>query len=480
MKVIKLYTIKYIAMKKVIFIFSVFFIAVLCMGKINAQIMPTITKVALLEHDKVTINQRINEYTTFTMDKRALVDSLQKYGRCQFQFRIDERLDWILDLQFNDMRAPDYKQTYISDEGKFEYKPFVLNTYKGKTSNDQIARFSIDENNFFGVILDNEYHYVIRLVRDFIKNSSDERLIVYKSSDILENETFDYINDALIAPDGIGNIEENVIRGNTPCPYYLKIATDTDYEFYQAKGSNLARTYSDIFSVLNIVEGVYESTFKTTFIITHQNVWTTTSSGYAYTSTNYSVLLDQFRNYWNSNMKNVSRNIAHLFTGKDIGVWGVAWLGQVCNPKVPISPSYAYAISWLRLDMYQTTAHEIGHNLNATDNPSNCSCGTSSASVMCQGIKAANLWFCHPSINQISPFLVSKRTLLTGNFPNTLTLTGTVSGFNVYQAIQKITSNQVINSGYTVYKAAEVELGNNFEVKLGAEFEIIIDDNGCP
>ena len=168
-------------MRKVNFIFSVFFIAVLCLGKINAQIMPTITKVALLEQDKATINQRLSEYTTFTMDKRALIDSLQKYGRYQFQIRIDERQDWTLDLQFNDMRASDYKQTYISDEGKFEYKPFILNTYKGKTSNDQIARFTIDENNFFGVILDNQYHYVIRPAKDYTGNSTDESLIVYKS-----------------------------------------------------------------------------------------------------------------------------------------------------------------------------------------------------------------------------------------------------------------------------------------------------------
>ena len=76
--------------------------------------------------------------------------------------------------------------------------------------------------------------------------------------------------------------------------------------------------------------------------------------------------------------------------------------------------------------------------------------------------------------------MVSKNGLLTGGFSSNLTLTGTVSGFNVYQATQKITSNQVINSGYTIYKAPEIELGSDFEVKLGAEFEIIIDDNSCP
>jgi len=62
--------------------------------------------------------------------------------------------------------------------------------------------------------------------------------------------------------------------------------------------------------------------------------------------------------------------------------------------------------------------------------------------------------------------------------PKNLTLSGTVNGTNLYQATQKIISNQVINSGSTTYKAAEVELDNGFEVKAGAEFEIMIDP-GC-
>jgi len=125
--------------------------------------------------------------------------------------------------------------------------------------------------------------------------------------------------------------------------------------------------------------------------------------------------------------------------------------------------------------MYQTTAHEIGHNFGATDNPPNCFCATDSASVMCQGLKAANLWFCPISNYQMIPFLENRISFLTGGFPNSQSLSGTVNGFNIYQATQKITSNQVINSGYTVYKAEEVELDNNFETKLGAAFDIIID-----
>ena len=467
------------------YIFSVIVIALLCVGKVNSQIASSIQKTTLTTKDNAVLEQHLSEFTAFTMDKREIANTLRINGAGQFRLRIDEQMDWTIDLQLNDMRAPDFRQTYISDEGKFEYESFRVNTFKGTTSDGQIARFTIDENNFFGVIFDDKFHYVIRYAKDYTENNSDKSLIVYRSSDIIsDDEHFDYINDALEIPSDIVQqdamiISNDAISSYTPCTYYLKIATDADYEFYQAMGNNLTNTYSYIFSVLNIVEGVYESTFNMKFIVTYQNVWTVTSSGYPYSETNPYLLLDDFRDYWNINMTGIPRNIAHLFTGKFF-VGGILGLARVQG----LGTDYAYGLSRFHPQILYILTHEIGHNLGAGDNPSapDCHCfsNINPRSVMCQGGNSlSSLWFCQQSINSVSPFLASNSAILTGNLPNNLTLTGTVSGFNEYQATQKITSNQVVNSGYTVYKAGEIELSSGFEVQLGAEFEIIIDD-GCP
>ncbi len=479
-------------------IFPIFIIMLACIGQMHAQIVPSIKKVALLEQDQAVLKQHVSKYTTFTIDKRALIDSLYKKGRCQFQIQLDEQLNWNFDLQPNDMRAPNYKQTYISDKGTFEYKDYTLNTFKGKTSKNQIVRFTIDENNFVGVILDNDAHYVIRPTKDYTRNLADESFIAYKSSDvILQNETSDYIHDALAAPVDSKNVNMSVNATENPrCPYYLKIATDADFNYYNVKGNSLAKVYSDNFSALNIAEGVYESTFNMKFVVVYQHVWTTNlpSSGYPYntpmpypysnTETDGEALLESFRNYWNNNMTGISRNIAHLFSGQsDVRsssilnkrgkIYGIAYKGG------GISTSYGYGLSVYRADMYLTTAHEIGHNCNATDDPKSCDCVSPNPSLMCQGGQNPNMWFCPQSINEISPYLASRSTYLTAVFPSILSLAGTVGGFNVYQAIQKITSTQIINSEYTVYKTKDVELGYNFEVKLGAAFEIVIDNSGC-
>lgn len=91
------------------------------------------------------------------------------------------------------------------------------------------------------------------------------RLIVYKKSDIIIDNNADYINDALEVPkkDGRESFERNMMNNistrTTPCAYRLILATDADYEFYQNMGNSVSNTYSYIFSILNIIEGIYQS-----------------------------------------------------------------------------------------------------------------------------------------------------------------------------------------------------------------------------
>ena len=237
------------------FVFSVIIASLFCIAVANSQIIPHTQRVSLSENEKVIFDQRLSKYTAFTMNKKELASNLG--GKGQIQLRINEELDWTLNLEFNDMRAPDFKQTYTTDEGEFEYKePFIVNTFKGETSDGKIARFTIDENTFFGIILDDIDHYVIRSVNDLTKNGSNEILIAYRYSDIIPNEEeVDFINDALIVQetheffneDTKKSKNEDVFLAPLSCVYYLHIATDADFEFFQAMGWNLTNAYRHIF-----------------------------------------------------------------------------------------------------------------------------------------------------------------------------------------------------------------------------------------
>ena len=453
-------------------IFKFIFLAcfVLISVTINAQIDTKSKTVNLSSYEKTKLDKHLKKYKAFSFDKSKVIDSLKLKRKSSFTLNIDETNEWVISLELNDLRGEKYKATYISDSGEKEFDSYIPNTYKGNTKKGQIARFTIDNKNFHGAIIDKNHTKIIRQAKTFDNSISEDIFIVFDKMDIVrssEDFPVDFVD--AIEVDG-GSLKSTSLLKATVCTYYLEIATDADFEYYQDMGSNLVDTYSEIFSVLNIIEGVYESTFDLRFVVTFQNVWTTSSD--PYTSSNASTLLGEFRTEWNTNRTAVTRDIAHLFTGRDMTGWGIAWLGQ-------INTSYSYAVSENRTEMFETTAHEIGHNLNALDNPSDGNCGTSSASVMCQGLKDNNLWFSTNSINEISPFLTTHTADLNNPISSELNLTGTTTGFNEYQARDKITSTQVIDGGVTIYKADEIILNGGFEVKIGTEFEMRNDDTGC-
>ena len=458
-------------------------IGILFIGNVNSQIIPSVTRVSLQKKDRDILDQHLREYAVFRIDKRELINNLYTNGRCKFQIYIDEGRNWIFDLVTNDMRASDFRQTYTTNEGEFEYKkPFIVNTFKGTTYDNKVARFTIDENTFFGIILYDRYHYVIRPAKDYTRNSIDESLIVYKTSDIIVNEGLNYINDDIEIPNNMlySDIGDNLLRNTSPCRYYLKIAIDADYEFFEAMEYNETNAYTQILSALNLVEGVYESTFNMSFIVGYQHIYTTPNN--PYTSTDINVLLDQFCDYWNVNRIGVSRNIAHLFTGKNFGLYGMAaGLGK-------INDNLSYSITRNRIGMYKTTAHEIGHNLNAEDAnlmtpvPLQCDCNQtfnlqSLASVMCQGDKDENLWFCDVSINQILTFIQSKRLLLIGDMPVYLSLGQSEINFH-HIAVETITSEQVIvREAISSYLAGiEIVLLPGFHAEKGSIFSAVIEE----
>ena len=79
-------------------------------------------------------------------------------------------------------------------------------------------------------------------------------------------------------------------------------------------------------------------------------------------------------------------------------------------------------------NVHRTTAHEIGHNVNASDNPPTIACGCYlmpdtvaaflNSTIMCNNSPGYKLSFCDASINEIAPFLYNNRHLLGIEHPD--------------------------------------------------------------
>ena len=137
------------------------------------QITPCIKSASLTEDEKDYFERHFNikKCTAFTMDIKELAGYIDGIGgKFQFRLRIDEELDWIIDLEYNDM--------YVG--------PSAENTFKGKTSEGQIVRFIIDEDKFSGIIFYDKYQYFIQPVHGYGTISLDDRIMVYSSLDFEE------------------------------------------------------------------------------------------------------------------------------------------------------------------------------------------------------------------------------------------------------------------------------------------------------
>jgi hypothetical protein len=169
-----------------------------------------------------------------------------------------------------------------------------------------------------------------------------------------------------------------------------ELAFDADFEFYALNNSDVALTVDDIQNIMIGVNAVYERDCDVTHYLTTVIVRTVPAD--PYTSTDASVVLDEFRNHWNASQTGVRRDVAHLMTGKDLagGTIGIAFLGSVCNR------SRAYGLSQSRFSTIlgrrvALTAHELGHNWNAVHCDGQVPCNIMCSSINgCAGIGLPN------------------------------------------------------------------------------------------
>jgi hypothetical protein len=192
--------------------------------------------------------------------------------------------------------------------------------------------------------------------------------------------------------------------------YLIEIGTDSDYEFFVKNSSNVNSTVNDIELIWNFSESVYEDDVSIVFELTTIVVRASSNDPYS-SSTDSSVILNEFRNRWNSTANDeyrIKRDVAQIFTGKNVanGVLGLATVGVVCNQ------SFAYAMvesRWTSNLTFRTavTVHELGHNFNAGHCDQISGCSSQPCRIMCSSaggcdsINGSNFKFETCAVNSI-------------------------------------------------------------------------------
>jgi len=254
-----------------------------------------------------------------------------------------------------------------------------------------------------------------------------------------------------------------------------EIAIEADVQFYNQNGGNVVNTQNDITAVMNQVEFIYERDCDITYDVT-TIVVTTTS---VYTSNDASTLLSQFRNNWNSNFGGVQRDVAHLFTGRNLtgSTIGIASVSVIC------SQSSGYGLSQSRYsnnfnNRVGLTCHELGHNWSA----SHCN-GANPCYIMCSGLGgcSGNVTLFSPTeIGQITSYAATRNCLAIATTAPTLNSLSpsdvavfapenvTLSGTGLSGATSFTVAGQSYTSGFTVLDDNTMTIAMPEGVGIGA------------
>lgn len=359
-------------------------------------------------------------YELLELDSRRVAQQVRQSGRLRL---VTSQGDLDLYLAPHDMRGHNYRATKVNADGVL--LPLALSpahTFKGVVAGvpGSQVRFTIEEDRIEGLILRDGQHYHLEPARRFSTSADFRYFVFYKTSDVI-HDMGDACGVSLSERVSAASSHIEARTQTTVSPLrVIELATEADFEYVSALGGP-TNAINDILSIMNQVEGVYETELGLTFQIVFQNAWETAAD--PYTSTGDSIqLFSEFANYWNANFTSVRRDVAHMWTGKNMGgVLGRGAQSVACNV-----PSLSYGLSRLddRLPLkYNTPAHEIAHNLGATHADGIPECD---GSIM-RPTTTSGLTFCQFSRLEIAQYVEQSGQCLSGSNVSTHSISGRVT-----------------------------------------------------
>ncbi|MCH2133977.1 MAG: M12 family metallo-peptidase [Phycisphaerales bacterium] len=144
----------------------------------------------------------------------------------------------------------------------------------------------------------------------------------------------------------------------------LELAIETDWEYAELFLGDLEDASDYIVALYGAVAAIYDRDVNLDINLTFARLWDTEDDLF-----NEDDPLSPFREYWNTNMSDVNRDLAQFLTGRtNLPYGGVAWLSATCG-------GFGYSVSGYILGRFTSptqpsfgnwditvSAHELGHN----------------------------------------------------------------------------------------------------------------------
>jgi len=269
----------------------------------------------------------------------------------------------VLALEPVSMRADGFTLRVQRPDGSWEVRtPARPATWRGAIEGmpGSVAAMSLVDGQWHGVVgrAPGETVFGVQPLDEALPDAPADVYVVYDSADALPHGGTCAI--AGLAPGGAApTVGAGTYAGSGVA--IAEIGIDSDVQFFNLNGGSVANTQADIEAVMNANDAIYESDVGINHAIT--TILVRTSEPDPYSSSDAFGLLDEFLTEWTTVQAGVPRDVAQLFTGRDIdgGIIGIAYVDVICNFD------FQYGVVQSRFtntfaDRVALTAHELGHN----------------------------------------------------------------------------------------------------------------------
>jgi hypothetical protein len=306
-----------------------------------------------------------------------------------------------------ELRTARYFAEETTTVGTRRLEKSPVTTFKGRVAGeaDSSVRLTINEETLEGFFKTNGERYFIEPARRYSAFAAENEFVIYRPENIFRDASF-------VCPDDLGDrIEDGKklvfdrLSGAVSGLRVLEIATEADYDFVQTTNNSATAANDKVLSILNMVEGLYESELSTSLSVVFQHAYTSADS---LNGTNSSTLLNSFIADWSTRYPRgqFPRDTAHLFTYKpNVRAQGFAFYSTVCANQ-----DFAFGLSgrvdpswgWEQANS-MVTGHEISHNLGAQHSDGVSGCANTLMNAQLTG--STQFTFCQTSRTEMETYI---------------------------------------------------------------------------
>ncbi len=369
-----------------------------------------------------SLSSHFSKYSLFKVNTAELKTYIKEAGKSTSSVELDLAGlgSFKLLLQENDILSPDYKLTVSSPAGNEVFAKPACITYSGVLAGEinSRVRLTITSDLIYGHIKSNGKDYFIEPLGYFENNTLPGTYVVYESGDAVNDPSQTCgVTETAAAQQKFS--QSPIITAGLNC-VTTEIAIASDDSMFLRYGSAAAVATHNIGVMNNVIWNYTNAAFNNNieFVITAQFVATAEENNPmlpAYSGTNSSTILNNFRAWAQAGNFGVAFDIGQLWTTRNIdndgagtnaGIVGLAFVGTVCTSSryqlledfTGVNP----AGSGFALEVL--TAHETGHNFNCVHDP------VGSPSIMAPSINNTRSWS-NASINSVDAFVATRTCL---------------------------------------------------------------------